>query len=98
METTALYIGYAVLAILGLALLAFAIFTLYLVVLGFHRIITTNQTIWFMKKSEAKAFNKGGWCAYNYLIKLGCPTDITLEEVANRLRKHQNYYKLNKDK
>lgn len=94
METTALYIGYAVLAVLGLALASLAGFTVYLTAVGIYRIIYAKTSIRFMKRAEAKAINKGGRCAYEYLIKHGCSEDDTLRDVANKIEKHKIRHKL----
>lgn len=94
METTALCIGYAILVIIGLALIALAAFIVYLTIAGFFRIIRDQKSIRFMRRAEAKAINKGGKCAYDFLIKHGCPESITLKEVAERIEKHRIHYKL----
>lgn len=94
METTALYIGYAILAILGLALTALALFTVYLTAIGIYRIVTTKQTIRFMQRAEAKATNEGAKAAYDYLIKHGCSQSDTLEDVARLIDKHSKRHNL----
>lgn len=94
METIALYIGYAVLVVLGLVLAALAGFTVYLTAVGIYRIIYSKKSIRFMIRAEAKAINKGGRCAYEFLIKNGCSESDTLKDVADILEKHKIRHKL----
>ena len=94
METTALYIGYAILAIFGFALIALALFTVCAIVMGIYRIVTTKQTIRFMQRTEAKATNEGAKAAYDYLIKHGCSKSDTLEDVARLIDKHSKRHNL----
>ena len=94
METTALYIGYAILAIFGFALIALALFTVCAIVMGIYRIVTTKQTIRFMQRTEAKATNEGSKAAYDYLIKHGCSQSDTLEDVARLIDKHSKRHNL----
>lgn len=94
METTAFYIGYAILAILGLAIVALALFTVYLTAVGIWRIVTTKQTIRFMQRAEAKATNKGAKAAYDFLIKHGCSQTDTLEDVAHLIDKHSKRHNI----
>lgn len=94
METIALYIGYTIIAIIGIALLAIAIFTLYLTVIGFYRILSTKQTIRFMQKAEARATAEGVQAAYDLLIKKGCSDLKTLGEVKESLRRFRMRNKL----
>ena len=94
METIALYIGYAILAIFGFALTALALFTLYLTAIGIYRIISTKLTIRFMQRAEAKATNEGAKAAYDFLIKHGCSQSDTLEDVAYLINKHSKRHNL----
>lgn len=94
METAALYIGYAVLGILGLALLLLALFILWTTIIGIHRIVTTKQTIRFMRKAEAKATYEALQVALQYLISKGAPKQYTLEEVEALIEKFRKEYKI----
>lgn len=90
MNTIALYIGYAILGILGLALLVFAILVLWLTVAAFYRIIKTKQTIRFMRKSEEKVTYYAMKTALQYLLSKGASINDTLgtvEELIEKFRK-----------
>lgn len=96
METAALYIGYAVLGILGLALLLFALFVLWVTIIGAHRIITTKQTIRFMRKSEEKLTYEALEAALQYLLSQGASKHHTLEEVELLIEKFRKECRIQK--
>lgn len=90
MNTIALYIGYAILGILGLALLVFAILVLWLTVAALYRIIKTKQTIRFMRKSEEKVTYYAMKTSLQYLLSKGASINDTLgtvEELIEKFRK-----------
>lgn len=94
-ENLAVYIGYAILGILGLAILALALFTLILVSVGIHRIVTTKSSIRFMQKHEARATSAGLQAAYNLMIQKGCKEYWTLREVRNLIEKFNKHHQIN---
>lgn len=94
METAALYIGYAVLGILGLALLLFTLFVLWAIIVGIHRITATKQTIRFMRKAEAKVTYDALQVALQYLLSKGAPKQYTLEEVETLIEKFRKEYEI----
>lgn len=93
-ETVAIYIGYAILGILGLAILALAVFTIILVGVGIYRIVTTKTTIRFMQKPEAQATGAGLQAAYDLMIQKGCKEYWTLKEVHNHIEKFHKLHNL----
>lgn len=82
METIALHIGYVILGILGVELFLFAIFVLWLTVIGFRWIWTTKSTIRFLRKHEEKVTYEALNTALKYLLSKGASKSHTLEEVA----------------
>jgi len=87
MNTIALYIGYVILGILGLALLVLVILVLWLTVAAFYRIIKTKQTIRFMCKYENKVAYDAMKTALQYLLSKGASRNDTLETVESLIEK-----------
>lgn len=94
METAALYIGYAVLGVLGLALLLLALFILWATIVGIHRIVTTKQTIRFIRQAEAETTYEALQVALQYLLSKGAPKHYTLEEVETLIEDFRKAYKI----
>ncbi len=94
MNTTALYIGYAVLAVVGLALAGIAVLMTYATIIGLYRITCDKKTIRFLTRAEAKNINKTSRCAYRYLIEHGCSDSDTLKEVKNKIERHKARHNL----
>lgn len=96
MEIIALYIGYFILGVFGFVLLVFALFSLWLTIAGVRRIITTKQTIRFMRKYEEKATYEVLNMALQTLLLRGASKNNTLEEIEyliERFRKRCNIHK-----
>lgn len=94
MTTIALYIGYIVLGIFGLILVAFALFALWLTIEGFYRIITTKQTIRFMRKPEKKATYEVLKVALQTLLSHGASKQDTLAEIECLIEKFRKRCKI----
>lgn len=90
METTALYIGYAILGIIGIALFNIILSVAYLTIVCCWRIFKTRQTIRFLQKPEEQTSYDGVRAALNLLHKKGFKENLTLkeiEELTERVRK-----------
>lgn len=91
METTALYIGYAILGIIGIALFNVILSVGYLTIVCCWRIFKTRQTIRFLQKFENQASYDTVKAALDSLQKQGFNENLTLkkiEESIERFRAH----------
>lgn len=95
-DTIALYTGYVILSILGIALVAAAILVLLSVVAAYIRVYNTRKTIKLMKKKEAAATYNLATTAYDVLAQWYEPrrTMEFIKEDIERYRKNNNLNKI----
>lgn len=90
METTALYIGYAILGVLALAIAAFAVGLVWFAIAESRALILSRK--WRKRKLSQLQIETAYNCA-NYLRRWDLPSDMTIFEIENHF-----YKKLNKKK
>lgn len=90
METTALYIGYAILGVLALAIAAFAVGLVWFAIAEASALILSRK--WRKRKLSQLKIETAYNCA-NYLRRSDLPSDMSIFEI-------ENYFfdKLNKKK
>ncbi len=98
METIALYIGYIVIGLIALILVGALLLILYVIIIGWYRIIKYKQTIRFFTKHQAKDMYKACKVAAQFLISKGASPDNTLEEVLNMIENYRKRYKITENK
>lgn len=96
MDEIANYIGYAVIFILGVALILLSIFFIYATLVAMYRISFRHKTIFFLRRSESKATYKSGILALKYLLKIA-PEDCTLKDIGFLLEKFIKTHKIEKE-
>lgn len=91
METTALIIGYSILTILALAIVAFAVGLVVFSLGAAHSVVKTRQ--WHKRKFSQLQLEIGRDCA-NYLLRWNLPEGTTIFEASNyfynKLREKDN--------
>lgn len=80
METTALIIGYSILAILALAIVVFAVALVWIAIAEARGIINTRK--WRKRKLSQMKLETGRDCA-NYLLRWDLPKSTTIFEASN---------------
>ena len=94
METIALYIGYAVLGIIGIALFNVILFVSWLTVVCSWRMFRDNQTIRFMQKPENQTSYTGVKAALALLRRQRFHESLTLKEIEESIetaRRHEHF-------
>lgn len=97
METTALYIGYAVMVLIVIALIGMSLLVLSGTALGLYRILKYKQTSRFIRKHETKAMYKTCKVAVQFLISKGVSPENTLEEALGMIEKYKKHFKIKGD-
>lgn len=97
MEETALYIGYAVMGLIALALAGMALLVLYTTASGFYRVIKYKQTCAIIKKYETKNMYKACNVAVHFLISKGVSPEDTLKEAQKMIEQYKKRYKIKED-
>lgn len=91
METAALIIGYSILAILALAIVAFAIALVWFSVTEARGVVYARK--WRKRRLSQMKLETGRDCA-NYLLRWNLPEDTTIFEASNyfynKLREKNN--------
>lgn len=91
METTALIIGYSILAILAVVILAFAVGLVWIAITEARGIIYARK--WRKRKLSQMKLETGRDCA-NYLLRWDLPEGTTIFEASNyfynKLREKKN--------
>lgn len=80
METTALIIGYSILTILALAIVAFAIALVWFSVIEARGVVYARK--WRKRRLSQMKLETGRDCA-NYLLRWNLPNDTTIFEASN---------------
>lgn len=91
METTALIIGYSILAILALAIVAFAVGLVWYVITEARGLVYARK--WRKRKLSQMKLETAKDCA-NYLLRWNLPEETTIFEASNyfynKLRENKN--------
>lgn len=80
METTALIIGYSILTLLALAIVAFAVALAWIAIAEARGIVYARK--WRKRKLSQMKYETGRDCA-NYLLQWNLPEDTTIFEASN---------------
>lgn len=94
METIALYIGYAVLGMIGIALFNVLLFVSWLTVSCCWRMFRAKQTIRFLQKPENQTSYTGVKAALALLRRQGFNESLTLKEIEKSIetaRRHEHF-------
>ena len=98
METIALYIGYAVLAAVGLGLLIKSFGYLWRAIMDCRRIIRTRHTIRFMQEPLNRTLLDGVDAALHLLHELGFQDRHTLYEIKARADRFRKLHRISRNK
>lgn len=94
MDQAALYLGYAIMVIIAIAIVGIVLLELLSISIGIYRIIKYKQTSKLISKYEARNLYKTSKTAVDFLMSKGIYPDNKISEVLDMIERYRKRNKI----